>query len=429
MEVWSSRSGFILAAIGSAVGIGNIWRFSTVVGQNGGGAYLIPYLTAVLLVGLPLMILEMRAGQQTRSAIIAAFEKASIRWAGWIVLLVVIGVISYYLVITGWTCGYLAFSLTGTLEPFSDFTGSYLPIFFFILAAILCGAIVSSGVTKGIERVTTVLVPLIFILLIIMLIFAIRLPGAGAGLSYLFTPDFSVLSDPLIWGAALGQAFFSLSVGYGTLLTYGAYLGSGEKIPLSAATVTIADICASLLAGTVIFSIVFTYGLEPAAGPELVFTTLPYAFELMPFGAVFAVFFFLLVFFAATSSAISFIEVPTAALAGVFGISRRSMAAFVTLLLIIIGMPAAASYSAISLRIADIPILDAMDEVFGTIGLSASALLLSIAFAWLFDQKTLWGDLSESSSLIRAVPVLCRYVIPAALLITLSFRVATLFSM
>lgn len=427
MEVWSSRPGFILAAIGSAVGIGNIWRFSTVVGQNGGGAYLIPYLTAVLLVGLPLMILEMQAGQHTRSAIIAAFEKASLRWAGWIVLFVVIGVISYYLVITGWTCGYLVFSATGTLEPFSGFTGSYLPIFFFILAAIFCGAIVSAGVTKGIERTTTILVPLIFILLLIMLFFTIRLPGAASGLAYLFTPDFSVLTDPLIWGAALGQAFFSLSVGYGTLLTYGAYLGSAAKIPASAAIVTLADICVSLLAGIIIFSIVFTYGLEPAAGPELVFTSLPYAFELMPFGAVFAVFFFLLLFFAATSSAISFIEVPTAALAGAFGKSRRSMATLVTIILIIIGLPAAASYSAFSLSFQGIPILDAMDEVFGTIGLSASALLLSIAFAWLFDQKALWGDLSESSPLIRAVPILCRYVIPVALLITITYRVAALF--
>jgi NSS family neurotransmitter:Na+ symporter len=427
MEEWSSRPGFILAAIGSAVGIGNIWRFSTVVGQNGGGAYLIPYLTAVLLVGLPLMILEMQAGQHTRSAVIAAFEKASFRWAGWIVLFVVIGVISYYLVITGWTCGYLVFSATGTIESFSDFTGSYLPIFFFILAAIFCGAIVSAGVTKGIERTTTILVPLLFILLLTMLIFTIRLPGAASGLAYLFTPDFSVLTDPLIWGAALGQAFFSLSVGYGTLLTYGAYLGSAEKIPVSAAIVTIADICVSLLAGIIIFSIVFTYGLEPAAGPELVFTTLPYAFELMPFGAVFAVFFFLLLFFAATSSAISFIEVPTAALAGVFGRSRRSMAALVTAILIILGLPAAASYSAFSLSFQGIPILDAMDEIFGTIGLSASALLLSIAFAWLFDQKALWGDLSESSPFIRAVPILCRYVIPVALLITITFRVAALF--
>ncbi len=427
MEEWSSRPGFILAAIGSAVGIGNIWRFSTVVGQNGGGAYLIPYLTAVLLVGLPLMILEMQAGQHTRSAVIAAFEKASFRWAGWIVLFVVIGVISYYLVITGWTCGYLVFSATGTIESFSDFTGSYLPIFFFILAAIFCGAIVSAGVTKGIERTTTILVPLLFILLLTMLIFTIRLPGAASGLAYLFTPDFSVLTDPLIWGAALGQAFFSLSVGYGTLLTYGAYLGSAEKIPVSAAIVTIADICVSLLAGIIIFSIVFTYGLEPAAGPELVFTTLPYAFELMPFGAVFAVFFFLLLFFAATSSAISFIEVPTAALAGVFGRSRRSMAALVTAILIILGLPAAASYSAFSLSFQGIPILDAMDEIFGTIGLSASAFLLSIAFAWLFDQKALWGDLLESSPFIRAVPILCRYVIPVALLITITFRVAALF--
>ena len=441
MELWSSRLGFILAAIGSAVGIGNIWRFSTVVGQNGGGAYLIPYLTAVLLVGLPLMILEMQAGQRTRSTVIAAFSKAGglggrrdgdtspspVRFAGWIVCIVMTGIFSYYLVITGWTFGYLAFSVTGTIAPFSAFTGSYLPILFFVLSAVICGIIISSGVRRGIERTTTLLVPIIFVLLAAMIIVAVRLPGAGAGLAFLFTPDFSVLSDPLIWAAALGQAFFSLSVGYGTLLTYGAYLGSAEKIPASAAIVTIADVCVSLLAGIVIFSIVFAFGLEPAAGPELVFTTLPYAFEMMPLGGIAAVFFFAIVFFAAISSGISFIEVPTAALAETFGQSRKKMAALVTGIAILAGLPAAASYTPLALSIGGIPILDLMDEVFGTIGLSVTSLLIAVTFSWFFDPKALWGDLSGRHPLVRALPPLCRYLIPVALLITTTFRIAALF--
>ncbi len=447
MEEWSSRPGFILAAVGSAVGIGNIWRFSTVVGQNGGGAYLIPYLTAVFLIGLPLMILEMQAGQRTRSTVIAAFNKAGglrgrregdegggagtarspVRFAGWIICFVMTVIFSYYLVITGWTFGYLAFSVTGTIEPFSAFTGSYLPIIFFILSGLLCGIIISSGVRKGIERTTTLLVPLIFVLLAAMIIVAVRLPGADAGLVFLFTPDFSVLSDPLIWGAALGQAFFSLSVGYGTLLTYGAYLGSAEKIPASAAIVTIADIVVSLLAGIVIFSIVFSFGLEPAAGPELVFTTLPYAFEMMPLGAVAAVIFFAIVFFAAISSGISFIEVPTAALAETFGQPRKKMAALVTAIAILVGLPAAASYTPLALSIQGIPVLDAMDEVFGTIGLSITSLLIAVSFSWFFDQKTFWGDLSGRHPLIRALPFLCKYVIPVALVITTTFRIAALF--
>lgn len=445
MEVWSSRLGFILASIGSAVGIGNIWRFSTVVGQNGGGAYLIPYLTAVFLVGLPLMILEMQAGQRTRSTVIAAFNKAGglggirdtnnpagtpgspLRFAGWIICIVMTGIFSYYLVITGWTFGYLAFAATGTLKPFSAFTGSYLPILFFILSAVLCGVIISSGVRKGIERTTTLLVPIIFVLLAAMIIVAVRLPGADAGLLFLFTPDFSVLSDPLLWGAALGQAFFSLSVGYGTLLTYGAYLGSAEKIPSSAAIVTIADICVSLLAGIVIFSIVFAHGLEPAAGPELIFTTLPYAFEIMPLGTIAAFIFFAIVFFAAISSGISFIEVPTAALAETFGRSRKKMAALVTGIAMLAGLPAAASYTPLALTIQGIPILDQMDEVFGTIGLSVTSLLIAVTFSWFFDPKTLWGDLSGRHPLIRMLPFLCRYIIPAALVITTMFRIAALF--
>jgi NSS family neurotransmitter:Na+ symporter len=428
-DEWSSRLGFILASIGSAVGIGNIWRFSTIVGQNGGGAYLVPYLCAVFLVGLPMMILEMQTGHRLRAQVVQAFHRARspIRHAGWIVCILVTGIIGYYLVVTGWTLAYVVLSLSGTRELFPAFTASFAPIISFLASAAICGAVISFGVRKGIERITTFLVPAIFVILAGMVFIAVQLPGFAAGVSYFLTPDFSVLADPLIWGAAIGQVFFSLSVGYGALLTYGSYFRSGEEIPRSAAIVTAADLAVALLAGLVIFPIVFSYGLEPAAGPELAFTTLPLAFALMPWGSGIALLFFTLLFFAAISSAISFLEVPTVTLASMARITRRRAATLMTVVVSLVGLPAALSYSAYPLYIRGIPVLDLMDEVFGTFGLSVSGLLIAVTFSWFVDPEVIWGDISRLSFFMRIVVPLCRYVIPAALVIVIVFRVLSWF--
>ena len=232
MEKWSSKLGFILAAVGSAVGIGNIWRFSTVVGQNGGGAYLIPYLIAVFLFALPLMILELMIGRHLQGTVISTFGKVKkqFRFFGWIICAIVFVILSYYLVITGWTLGYLIISLSNSGTTFIEFTSSYQPIVYFILVTIITGFIISFGVKKGIERISTLLMPFSFILLIILAIFCAPLSGFGAGIGFFFTPDFSVLSNPLIWSAAFGQAFFSLSVGFGVLLTYGGYLDKKTNV-------------------------------------------------------------------------------------------------------------------------------------------------------------------------------------------------------
>ena len=428
-DEWSSRLGFILASIGSAVGIGNIWRFSTVVGQNGGGAYLIPYLCALFLVGLPMMILEMQTGHRLRAQVVQAFHAARspLRHAGWIVCIIVTGIIGYYLVVTGWTLAYVVFSFSGTRELFPEFTASWAPLLSFLASSLICGAVVSFGVRRGIERISTLFVPAIFLILAGLIIVSFRLPGFSAGVSFLFSPDFSVLADPMIWGAAIGQVFFSLSVGYGTLLTYGSYYAAGEQIPRSAAIVTAADLTVAFLAGLVIFPIVFSYGLEPAAGPELAFTTLPLAFALMPLGSIFALVFFTLLFFAAMSSAISFLEVPTVTLVRMARMTRRRAAALMTIVVFIIGLPAALSYSAVSLRIGGVPVLDLMDEFFGTLGLSVSGLLIAVTFSWFVDPRVIWGDTSKFSFLMRLVVFLCRYVIPAALLIVIISRVLSWF--
>jgi len=427
MERWSSTGAFLLAAIGSAVGIGNIWRFSTVLGQNGGGAYLIPYIIAVFIFAMPLMILEITFGQKFRGTIVSAFRQINPRFIiiGWFLCAIVLLILSYYLVIAGWTLGYTTFALIADAPPFSEFTTSLLPIMFFLIATLVTGLIVSIGVNKGIERISIILIPVCLIILIILAVYGVFLPGFHQAIEYLFTPDFSVLGDPLLWGAAFGQAFFSLSVGEGILLTYGTYMKSGQHIPRLALIITIADLFVAFLAGLVIFPIVFSFGLSPTAGAELAFTSLPIAFAQMPGGKIIAVAFFAVLFFAALTSAISMLEVGVAAVHESLGWTRAKTAAAVTGATILLGLPSAMSYSSLALTLNGVKILDFMDETVGTLGLPVAAILLSVSFAWFLPREILESVLGGKKSVARWIMPLCRYVIPAVLIMTTIARIAS----
>ena len=423
MEQWSSRLGFLLAAIGSAVGIGNIWRFSSVVGQNGGGAYLIPYLLAVFVCGVPLLALEMAAGRHYRGDVVTVFHTVRDRFRiiGWLICVIVFLILSYYLVITGWTLAYLCFAATGSAVSFDGFTGSPLPLLFFIVSALATGGIISLGVRGGIERITTILLPLIYLILGVMVVYAVTLPGFNEGIAYFLTPDFSVLGDPGIWSAAVGQAFFSLSVGYGILITYGAYMDRGIRIGRSSLIIAAADTLASMLAGLVIFPLVFTFGLEPSMGAQLAFTTLPRAFALMPFGRAFAVAFFFLLFAAALTSAISMLEVGVASVEGSTGLSRRRVTLLLTGLVILIGLPSALSYTGIALSVGGIRILDLLDETVGTMALPVTALLIAVVFTWYAGRGLLEKEMGSEPGWLKVVYPVTKYLAPAVLgLITMA---------
>ncbi|KUG20469.1 MAG: sodium-dependent transporter [Methanomicrobiaceae archaeon] len=426
METWSSKIGFLLAAIGSAVGIGNIWRFSSIVGQNGGGAYLIPFFIAVFFFAVPLIIMELNLGSRLRATIVTAFGSAGrqFRFLGWMVCAIVFLILSYYLVITGWTLGYVIFSAAGVTETFDGFTGTYLPVAFFVASTLAAGAIVSLGVRRGVERSASLLIPVSFVILVLMAIFTATLPGFAAGIAFFLTPDFSVLADPLIWSAAFGQAFFSLAVGWGILITFGGYLEEGGGIPRSALIITFADLFVALLAGMVIFPIVFTFGLEPAAGAELAFSTLPRAFDLMPSGRIFAVAFFALLFFAALTSVITMLEVNVVALIEATRLSRRQVSGLLTAGILIAGMPAALSYSAADLTVLGIRILDIMDDTLGTLGLPISALMTAVVFTWFFREEVFPAG-EYGSGLLRLVYPICKYAVPAVLTLTIAARLLT----
>jgi len=426
MERWSSSIGFLLAAIGSAVGIGNIWRFPAVLGQNGGGAYLIPYLIAVFLFAMPLVLLEITMGRNFRSAIVSAFRsvRPEFRFIGWLLVGIVFIILSYYLVITGWTLGYFCLAGTGHTVSFGTFTATWLPILFFTCATLATGLIVSQGIQKGIEKISLVLLPVSVIILGIMAVYGIFLPGFWDGIRYLFTPDFSVLGNPLIWSAAFGQAFFSLSVGEGILLTYGMYLERDQNVAQSTWIITVADLGVAILAGFVIFPIVFTYGLAPEIGAELAFTSLPLGFARMPVGQLISAAFFIALFFAALTSTISMLEVSVAALRESLGWSRIRVTAVLTGGLLVAGLPAALSYSTVHLTFGGIRVLDFLDETVGTVGLPIGALLISLVFSWFVPEEVFREASGLSPGITRFLIPLYRYGIPLVLALTTAGRIA-----
>jgi NSS family neurotransmitter:Na+ symporter len=419
MERWSSRWGFILAAVGAAVGLGNIWRFSAVVGQNGGGAYLVPYLFAAFVFAVPLLILELAVGRSLRLDVVAAFRSVRPEFTalGWVVTGSVVLILSYYLVLTGWVLAFLVSAVGGTRLTFGGFTGTLWPGAAFAVTTLATGAVVAVGVRAGIERMATIAMPVVAVLLLGLAGFGTTLSGFGQALAFLFQPDFSVLGDPLLWSAAIGQVFFSLSVGQGIMLTYGSYLEDTTDVARSALVITVVDVAIALLAGLVIFPVVFTVGLEPTLGTELAFTTLPEAFAAMRYGGLVAVAFFGLLFFAALTSSVSLLEVGVAAALPTTDRSRREVATVLTGLVFLLGLPSALSYSAVGLSIGGVPILDLLDESVGSLALPVTATLIAVVFAWYQAPEALTAQIGGG-----AVRALVRYVIPVVLVAVTALR-------
>jgi NSS family neurotransmitter:Na+ symporter len=409
---WSSGLGFLLSTVGAAVGLGNIWRFSAVLGANGGGAYLVPYLVAAFGLAVPMLVLELAVGRTLRSDVVSAFRSVDTDYAalGWLVGGGVLLVLSYYLVLTGWVFGFLLSWLGGTETTFAAFTAGWLPVGYFVVATALTGVVVARGVRGGIERLSNVVMPTVFALLLALAVYAVTLPGWGRALDFLVTPDLPVLADPGLWSAAVGQVFFSLSVGQGIMLTYGSYVDEGADLLRSSLLITVADIAAALLAGFVIFPIVFSFGLAPTLGTELAFTTLPTAFASMGIGRVVAVSFFGLLFFAALSSSVALLEVGVAAATNTTRLGRGRATLLLTAGVFLAGLPSALSYSPLELAVAGTPVLDLVDESVGTYALPVSAVLIALVFVRGADSESVRDELGRLAPLVR-------YVIPPVLVV------------
>ncbi|MGL5049360.1 MAG: sodium-dependent transporter, partial [Fusobacteriaceae bacterium] len=347
---WSSSIGFILAAAGSAIGLGNLWKFPYQAGKNGGGAFVLVYLLLVLILGFTLILGEMIVGRKGKSDAFGSYNKIKKGWGivGGIGILTCYIILSYYSVIGGWVLKYILDFVTGGIsgDPGAHFGGfisnSFSPLIYLSLFLGATAFIVLKGVAGGIEKASKIMMPTLFAFLIIIVIRSVTLEGASAGIEFFLKPDFSVITGAVIL-SALGQVFFSLSIGMAVMITYGSYLPKDTNMLKSALIIPALDTLVALLAGLAVLPAVFAFGLEPSAGPGLMFITLPKVFEQLPFGNFFGIIFFVLVLFAALTSSISLLEVPVAFLVDQLGWNRKKAIGILLIGLFILAVPASLS--------------------------------------------------------------------------------------
>ncbi|MEE4331303.1 MAG: sodium-dependent transporter [Wenzhouxiangella sp.] len=439
--MWSSRLAFILAATGSAVGLGNIWRFPYITSDNGGGAFVLIYLLCIIAVGMPIMFAEIIIGRRGRMSPINSLRELSIDagaskgWMGLGILGVIAGflVLSFYSVVAGWTLhyGFLyakeLFGGVGVTDPSANFNGLLASAgemtFWHGLFMVMTVGVVALGVEKGLERAVSILMPILFILLLILLGYGMKTGHFQEAVGFLFTPDWSMVSGSMIV-TAMGQAFFTLSLGMCAIMTYGAYLPSGVSVPRVGTTVVIADTLVALVAGLAIFPIVISFGIDPAGGgPGLIFTSLPLAFAEMPFGILYGMAFFLLLSVAAWTSGISLMEPATAYLVESTNLSRRAAALSVAALAWTLGLASVFSFNIWSeVTIGGRSIMGAIEYVANDIMLPIGGLLTAIFAGWVLSSKITREELDDKMPdwAFKAWLWLTRVVTPALILVVLA---------
>ncbi len=409
---FGGRISAVLVAAGSAVGLGNIWRFPYIAGENGGGAFLLIYIGCILLLGFPLMISEFSIGAATRKNAVGAYRQLDRRWSGvgYLGILCSALILGFYLVVAGWTAEYMVHSLFNdpTIHAASTeahqaafnrfITHPWKPLLYALGFSLATHIIIALGVQKGIERASKWLMPLLFIFLIIMSIHSIMMPNGAAGLRFLFEPDFTKVT-PESFLVAVGQSFFSLSIGLGTMITYGSYFKPNTRVHKTALQVTFLDTLVAILAGVVIFPAVFSAGIEPSTGPSLVFITLPSIFSSMPLSALWSSIFFALLVVAALTSTISMHESVTAYLHEEWGMNRRAAAWGTTLFVSLMGLLSSLSLGAWNwLSICGLSLFDALDYITANIMLPLGGLLTCLFTGWFFDRKTFAKQLNPNGN-------------------------------
>ncbi len=436
-DQFSSKLSAVLVAAGSSVGLGNIWRFPFVAAENGGGAFLLVYLGCVLLIGIPVMLAEFVVGRGTRLNAVGAYKKLDSRWSGvgYNGVLAAFLIMGSYFVVSGWTAEYLANSITGelghlsTTEEYQSFFSTFVadPIQPLIYTWVFIGVthfIISLGVTKGIERFTKILMPLLFLALIVLAINSLMMPGAMKGLKQLFAPDFSMLSADLFL-AAVGQAFFSLSVGLGCLIAYSSYFDDKTDLREAAIQVSILDTLVAIIAGVMIFPAAASEGIEiMEGGPELVFVTLPGIFNTLPFSMLWSSIFFMLLVVAALTSTISLHEVVTMYLHEQHNMSRKKATYLTT-----IGTCILASFACLSLGVLPglnlfgLSLFDFLDTVTAKLLLPVGGLFTCLFVGWRlerrFTEEQLLREGQKRSVVVNVLIILLKYLCPIMILAVL----------
>jgi len=442
---WSTRWAFILAATGSAVGLGNIWRFPYITGKYGGGAFVLVYVLCVILVAIPIMMAEIMLGRRGRQSPINTMQtlaeeeglNPAWRYLGWMGVIAGFLILSFYSVVAGWTLDYIfragsgIFSVATDSEIgriFSDLLKSpdrllVLHTLFMALTVV----VVAMGVRSGLERAVKFLMPALFLLLLIMVGYAMSTPGFIQGISYLFKPNLSMLTAEGFL-AALGQAFFSLSLGMGAIMVYGSYLPHTASISRATISIAFADTLVAVLAGIAVFPLMFSYGLEPGQGPGLIFTTLPIAFGKMPYGQFFGTCFFLLLLFAAWTSSISLLEPAVAWLVENRGISRARSSALAGLVAWTLGIGSVLSFNHWEdLKLFGRTYFETMEYVTSNIMLPLGGLLVAVFSAWLMSRDSTVDELRMGEGLAyRCWRLAVRYIAPVGVIIIFLHAVGVL---
>ena len=434
---WSSQIGFVLAAAGSAVGLGNIWRFPYMTGQNGGGAFLLVYLLCVICFGLPVMLLEISLGRATQRNPVGAIEKvaprSSWRALGFLALLTGLCILSYYSFIAGKVLAFGALYarslVTGGTVTYTGVTPEVL--FYFAVFMVLTVLVVVGGVQRGIERWAKILMPLLLVTMIAIIVRGLFLPGAMAGVRWFLTPDFSKITLTVVLNA-MAQAFFSLSLGMGAMLTYGSYLSKHQDILRCGVWVVVFDTLVAVLAGFMIFPAVFALGGNPAAGSTLIFEVLPRVFGSMAGGGLVAVVFFFLLCVAALTSTVSLLEVVTAYFVDELSWSRARTVWSVGIAAIVVGIPSALALAGITPwstvhLFGREGFLDAMDFLWGNLSLAVGSLLLCVFVISRWGLKRAADEIESSSRRFRSLRgvwiFFVRWVCPISIAIILAAKV------
>ena len=424
---WGSNLGFILAAAGSAVGLGNIWKFPYLAGANGGGAFVFLYLAMIVIIGFVIMLGEMSIGRSTHLSAVEAYKKINKKWAfvGVIGVIVSFCILSFYSVIGGWVLNYIGKYITGGIAGneagayFNSFiSGTTIPIVWHFVFIVLCAVIVLKGISGGIEKASKVMMPALLILLVIVVIRSVTLDGAMEGIKFFLKPDFSKVTIGTVM-AALGQAFFSLSLGMGAVITYGSYLGKTENLEKNAVIIPGIDTIVALLAGLAVLPAVFAFGFEPTAGPSLMFITLPSVFDSMPFGQIFGLLFFVLILFAALTSAIALLEVVVSFVIDTFKIERKIATISIVIIIFLVGIPCSLANGPVmeNFLILGYNFFDFMSFLAESVLMPLGGLLMCIfiGYVWGIDKATeeisCGGKYTFKSKMFFSIMI--KYVAPA----------------
>ncbi len=422
-ETWSSYTGFILTAVGSAVGIGSIWRFPYMVSSNGGASFLFVYIIVLFTFGLAFMVLELVLGMRYRTSIVSALSRirSRFRFIGLFMISVCIAILSYYMVVLGWILAYFAMSILNSYQGFEEFIDTWYPLASYLIVVVVNYAIVKSGLRSGVERFNRYGVILLFAILVCLALVGLSMDREGLGLRYYTEPDNDRLLDPYVWSSAIGQAFFSLSIGLGVLVTYASYTREHRRSVITTSLIVIGSVLTvAFLSGLMVFTMVFANGLD-VQGAALVFMAMPKIVSNIEHGYIVGMMFFLLLLIAGITSSISMLQIPVSALEDTFRFTKGKATMLVTLVSLVLGLPSALSYSPLNLSIFGIPVLDAFDWIFGTIALAISATLMVVAVAWFMCREEVMEQVNMNSRLRIPSRLLdiARILLPSMIIATL----------